>query len=338
MALWSPDCIRVVLQLFLASPRPTLRFAAIRTLNKVAATHPVAISPCNLDMENLITDPNRSISTLAITTLLKTGNEASVDRLIKQIEGFMSEISDEFKVVVVEATRALCIKFPTKQSVLLNFLAMCLREEGGFEYKKAIVDALIHFVSNIPDAKDFTLSHLCEFIEDCEFPQLTVDVLHTLGREAPQSTHPGKYIRYINNRVILEGPQVRAAAVSALTKFGLHLESLRPSILVLLNRCLHDADDEVRDRAALSVDLLQSASPQTKPLIASGATALLCFVFLLTSLCNFSELTYSAAALERALATYLSDPTVHVKRFESRTVPLVPIAQDRKSTRLNSSH
>ena len=60
---------------------------------------------CNMDMENLISDSNRSIATYAITTLLKTGNEASVDRLMKQIAGFMSEISDEFKVIVVEAIR-----------------------------------------------------------------------------------------------------------------------------------------------------------------------------------------------------------------------------------------
>ena len=64
--------------------------------------HPAAVTACNLDLENLITDVNRSIATLAITTLLKTGNESSVDRLMKQISTFMSEISDEFKIVVVQ--------------------------------------------------------------------------------------------------------------------------------------------------------------------------------------------------------------------------------------------
>lgn len=36
---------------------------------------------------------------------LQTGNESSVDRLMKQISSFMSEISDEFKIVVVDAIR-----------------------------------------------------------------------------------------------------------------------------------------------------------------------------------------------------------------------------------------
>lgn len=74
-----------VLQLFLSSSKPVYKFAAVRILNKVAMTHPLAVANCNIDMESLINDPNRSIATLAITTLLKTGNEGSVDRLLKQV-------------------------------------------------------------------------------------------------------------------------------------------------------------------------------------------------------------------------------------------------------------
>ena len=94
-----------VLQLFCASPRPAQRFAAVRTLSKISVTHPAAVAACNMDLEQLITDSNRSIATLAITTLLKTGAEASVERLMKQINSFVSEIPDEFKIVVIQAIR-----------------------------------------------------------------------------------------------------------------------------------------------------------------------------------------------------------------------------------------
>merc|ERR1712194_825393 len=87
--------------------------------------------------EGLINDGNRSIATLAITTLLKTGSESGVERLMKQITSFMSEIADEFKIVVVDAIRAMCIKFPQKHRLLMTFLSNVLREEGGFQYKKA---------------------------------------------------------------------------------------------------------------------------------------------------------------------------------------------------------
>ncbi|KAK1651767.1 hypothetical protein QYE76_069572 [Lolium multiflorum] len=245
-----------VLQLFLSSSKPVLRFAAVRTLNKVALTRPLAVTNCNVDLESLMSDQNRSIATLAITTLLKTGNESSVDRLMKQITSFMSDIADEFKIVVVEAIRSLCLKFPLKHRSMMIFLSNSLREEGGFEYKKAIVDSIVTLISAIPDAKEMGLLHLCEFIEDCEFTYLSTQILHFLGNEGPKTSDPSRFIRYIYNRVILENSTVRASAVSTLAKFGALVDELKPRIFVLLRRCLFDTDDEVRDRATLYLETL----------------------------------------------------------------------------------
>ncbi|MBA0631547.1 hypothetical protein Godav_000412 [Gossypium davidsonii] len=219
-------------------------------------THPMAVTNCNIDMESLISDQNRSIATLAITTLLKTGNESSVDRLMKQITNFMSDIADEFKIVVVEAIRSLCLKFPLKHRSLMNFLSNILREEGGFEYKKAIVDSIVILIRDIPEAKESGLLHLCEFIEDCEFTYLSTQILHFLGIEGPKTSDPSKYIRYIYNRVHLENATVRAGAVSTLAKFGAMVDTLKPRVFVLLRRCLFDNDDEVRDRATLYLNTL----------------------------------------------------------------------------------
>ncbi|KAF0485587.1 Coatomer, gamma subunit [Gigaspora margarita] len=298
-----------VLQLFLSSPRFTLRFAAIRTLNKLAMTHPTAVQPCNLDMENLITDQNRSVATFAITTLLKTGNEASVDRLMKQITGFMSEISDEFKVIVVDAIRSLCLKFPTKQAVMLGFLSGVLRDEGGYEFKRAVVEAIFDLVKFIPESKEAALAHLCEFIEDCEFTKLSVRVLHLLGVEGPKTATPTKYIRYIYNRVILENSIVRAAAVSALAKFGVSVEDpeVKKSIKVLLTRCLDDNDDEVRDRATLYLRLLDEDENAEKYLK--------------------DDSTYSLAALERQLVQYVSSSESAEKPFDLSAIPKITKSQ-----------
>ena len=57
------------------------------------------------------------------------------------------------------------------------------------------------------------LTHLCEFIEDCEHTSLSTRILHLLGREGPRTTTPAKYIRYIYNRVILENAPVRAGKI-----------------------------------------------------------------------------------------------------------------------------
>ena len=226
------------LQIFLSSPKPTLKFAALRTLSALALTHPTSVASCNLDMENLISDSNRSIATYAITTLLKTGNEASVDRLMKQITGFMSEISDEFKVIVVDAIRSLCLKFPNKQALMLTFLSSVLRDEGGYDFKRSVVEAIFDMIKYIAESKETALAHLCEFIEDCEFTKLSVRVLHLLGIEGPKTPNPTKYIRYIYNRVVLENAIVRAAAVTSLAKFGVYGKdaTIKRSVNVLLNR------------------------------------------------------------------------------------------------------
>ena len=136
-----------VLQMFLSSPRSVLKFAAVRTLAELAQLRPAAVQSCNVDMESLITDSNRGVATYAIATLLKTGNESSVDRLIKQISGFMSDISDEFKVIVVDAIRSLSFKFPSKQAAMLGLLAGILRDEGGYEFKRCVVEAIFATVS-----------------------------------------------------------------------------------------------------------------------------------------------------------------------------------------------
>eukprot|EP00941_MAST-03F_sp_MAST-3F-sp1_P004176 g4176.t1 len=278
-----------VLQMFLSSPKPTLRFAAVRTLNKVAMQYPAIATKCNEDMESLITDSNRSIATLAITTLLKTGSEHSVERLIKQISSFMAEIGDEHKIRVVSAIEALVLKYPKKHVVLMNFLSSILREEGGYTFKKKIVDAILSVTAALPSTKEMALFHLCELIEDCEFAELSIRILHVLGEEAPSTRAPEKYVRFIFNRVILEKPIVRAAAVSALAKIGTKVDALRPSIVVLLRRCLTDEDNEVRDRATVAFDLLQHHSHIAEKYI-------------------LEELPQSAEALGRSLELYYSRP------------------------------
>lgn len=310
-----------VLQLFLSSSRSSLRFAAIRTLSEVATRHPQSLLKCNEDMENMVGDSNRSIATLAITTLLKTSSEASIDRLMKQISSFMNDIGDEFKVVVVQAVRELCLKYPSKNRVMVGFLATFLREEGGFDFKKSIVDAVLDLMHSIPETKETSLLHLCEFIEDCEFGELIVQVMHVLGTVGPSTSSPARYIRFIFNRLILENAAVRAAAVSTLGAFAISLPELRSSILVLLKRSLSDDDDEVRDRAAVLVDALESIPTHSDDAHVSVQDQ---------NALNFvisQPLPMSFTALDRSVRAYLAHP---MSNTDSRpiTIASLPLVEE----------
>jgi coatomer protein complex subunit gamma len=73
--------------------------------------------------------------------------------------------------------------------------------------------------------------------------------LNFLALEAPKAKNPASYIRFIYNRVNLEKAVIRAAAVSALANIAFHVPTLQDSIVLLLEKCLNDSDDEVRERA-----------------------------------------------------------------------------------------
>eukprot|EP00924_Labyrinthula_sp_SR-Ha-C_P015976 maker-scaffold_4-snap-gene-15.1-mRNA-1 protein AED:0.04 eAED:0.05 QI:0/0/0/0.5/1/1/2/0/941 len=255
------------LGLFLTSNRSVVRLAALRTINQVSSlTNKTVLASIKSELKLLVNDNNRSIATLAITTLLQLvqGDESSddndtVESLLKQIQSFVSEISDEFKLVIVKSVEKLSGQSSTVRLLtLMNFLSSLLREEGGYEFKSVVVDTLLKIVhtSSQASVQKVGLLHLCEFIEDCEFTRLSTRVMYNLGVLGPPLSDVkfgAKVVRYIYNRLILENSQVRAAAVSALGKFlAVEDEGLRNATKQLLNKCEHDEDDEVRDRAAFA--------------------------------------------------------------------------------------
>lgn len=169
------------------------------------------------------------------------------------------------------------------------------------------------------------LAHLCEFIEDCEFTKLSVRVLHLLGVEGPKTSHPTKYIRYIYNRVVLENAIVRAAAVTALAKFGVGQKDLevKSSVHVLLTRCLDDTDDEVRDRAALNLRLMGAEDATASAFIKNGKHSSETFQSL--SLLTTLDSMYSLSTFEHQLVMYVTsnDKQTFATAFDVASVPVV---------------
>ena len=243
-----------VLQPFLTSPKPTLRYASVRVIHKVALAAPRIIDGniC-FELRNLISDTNRAISTLAVITLLQVEKEAGVGVLLREIASFVGEISDDFKVSVVDGIRGLSTKYPAQHPAIMATLSTMLRAEAGFDYKRRIVDTFLDIIRDIPESKDYALAYLCEYIEDCEFTYLSTKILNLLGQEGPHSQSYAVFIRYIYNRVILEKAAVRASALTALSRFS----AAQPqAVRILLQQGLHDSDDHVRDKATFFLSLL----------------------------------------------------------------------------------
>ena len=76
-----------------------------------------------------------------------------------------------------------------------------------------------------------------------------------------RTSNPARYIRFIYNRVLLELPSVRSAAVSCLAKCAVDQVSLKNDIQMLVGRSINDVDDEVRDRATIYNCLMDNFIP-----------------------------------------------------------------------------
>ena len=120
-----------------------------------------------------------------------------------------------------------------------------------------------------------------------------VRVLHLLGKEGPFTSKPSLYVRHIYNRVVLENSIIRSAAVISLSKFALTKNdpTLRDSIVSLLRRIANDPDDEVRDRATISLALI-NASEKEHNLVAEELIQ--------------SKYYYDLNSLENKLTNYIS--------------------------------
>jgi len=299
-----------ILQIFLTSPKPVIRFAAIRTLNELAVKRPQVVARCNCDMEPLMTDTNRSTATLALTTLLKTGHESNVDRLVKQISTFMTDISDIFKIEVVRAVKTLCLTYPAKFKVLMGFLSQNLREEGSNEFKTELVDAVITIMQTLPPTREVGLPHLCEFIEDCEYPVLCQRILGFLAEMVPTTATPAKYVRFIYNRLILENAIVRGASVDALAKIAMKCKDLRKDILLLLESGENDNDDEVRDRIFLYRSAILGCEKEAN----DGSEEIF------GELCS-TDLPFSVDAMFYSLSAHINDANNHNTLFDVTKLP-----------------
>ncbi len=247
------ECLRGML----FSDKPIDRFAAVRTLSNVSQVRAVAL--CNEGLEHCTSDNGTHIATLAATTLLNTGGEATIDRILGNLSSLLNRLEKENKVSLLQSLGEICLKYPRKHETIVSILSNLLREEGDFDFKHSIVNCIVSLIRRVPESKERSLMHLCEFIEDCEYAMLSTKTMHIIADIGPTTTSPSKYIRFICNRVILDDATIRAAAVAALTKFAASCPSLRQSVLIHLRRCLNDEDDETRDRASVAVSVLKEA-------------------------------------------------------------------------------
>lgn len=252
------------LSAFLTSNKSSSRFAALRTLHNHSMKSPEEVITLYPDLEPLINDPNTSIATLAISTLLRISEGSNVDTLLQKITAYMSDISDEFKQDIICSVKALAVRSRNSSRQLLDFMGSSLTPEATFPLKHTIVKCFLEILRELPEIKETVLLSLADFCEECDSEVLQAHILHVLGECGPTSDVPSKLFRSVYNRLVLDGEAVRAAAITCAAKFA-EVPSLKPTVISLLTQFVEDPDDEVRERACTCLNILSKGTLKPKP-------------------------------------------------------------------------
>lgn len=247
--------------------------------------------PLNAALEALVSHECPAVSSMAIGCLLRTGSDASIDGLLGKLTTSTSShgkgaLSDEFRAGIVDAVLRLCRKFPARVPEMLDFLGKGLRDDGGIEYKKASMQAIFELARvNNGNNLHRAIVHVCEFIEDCEWEDVSMRGIAWLSQTVTSFVQQGGVdpalttrslslvARALASRLILEESfGVRAVAVDGLLKMALRLtlhaplyESIQRALLEHLEKrsaAIDEEDTAIYTRARLGLSLLRSVGAE----------------------------------------------------------------------------
>ena len=254
----------------ITSSNKIVKFSALKTLDKYIDNYAQNVAvDIFLEMEKIIEDnnTNSSIKSFAFSIFLKISKGLSDYRLEKMFKTFIEQYSkfkEDFKNNIVTISKNISRENVTKNKLYFNFFCTLFKLDAGEQTKLGILDAIIWFIYNDKDLKLQSLFFLAESIFDCQYDIVKVRILNLLGKECELVPNKSKLVRYIYNQIILESPIVRASAISALGEIGLKEKNLRKITIDLIEKCLKDPDNEVRERAFMYSKALNNLSTENK--------------------------------------------------------------------------
>ena len=254
----------------ISSSNKIVRFAALKTLDKHidGFAQNVAVD-IFLELEKIIEDSgtNSSIKSYAFSIFLKISKGLSDYRLEKMFKTFIEQYTkfkEDFKKKLINISKNISRENPTKNKLYYDFFCSVFKLDAGPQTKLEILDALIWFIYNDKDLKLQTIFFLAESLFDCQFDVLKIRIINLLGKECELVNNKSKLVRYIYNQLLLEFPAVRASAISALGEIGFKENNLRDIIISLIENCLNDDDNEVRERAFMISKALKAVKDKKK--------------------------------------------------------------------------
>lgn len=186
------------------------QFASMKILSKLALTFPTKVARANQEIEDLVQISSKTISMLAILTLLKTGTDQTAKQLTSKLEPLMSTMSESYRIIAIDTIEKLS---KNSKKDYISFLKSSLfdRGRGSIEFKRIILKKLEPLL-DLDETKNVVLKFLSFYVEDPEYYQISMDVIGLMSRYI---TNPRDLVHFYN-RIILDNSHVRNCAYQAL--------------------------------------------------------------------------------------------------------------------------
>lgn len=242
------------LKQLLLNYKKVIVYGTLKTLDEIAAKYSSIAIDVFLDLEKILENSNNNLSfkALALSIFLKISKNLSenrLDRMLKTITEQYALFKEDFKREIVLISVSNYQADSAKYKTYFSFFTSLLKLSASETTKLEIVEAITWFVKNVDVYKRQALVTLAEYVEDCPSESIKSKILLVIGNQSKGMNNLNQLVRHIYNRVIIEGPIVRSAAISALGEIANHNDSLKEKIIILIKNCLSDSDNEVRERA-----------------------------------------------------------------------------------------
>lgn len=259
------ETIIPILRKGLQSTKKSVKFASMR-IASVLSQNNDRISTLNKEIENMINNDNKVISMMAVTTLLKTGNEQTIDKLVGIIPTTIDEMTDSFKILMISALESLAMKFKSKEETFILFMKSSLQTKGSVKFKRHIINVMERISRQDLSFAEKILELTSNYIEDSSDSLLTMDIIGFMGLFIGKSCNYKKYIVHIFNRLILDNPQVKCASLQALYFISNDIPEIRECIRSILFGFTEDDDDLVSNEAIFLLEKIENQVYNLLPL------------------------------------------------------------------------
>ena len=227
-------------------------FAALRTI--AMSTNIQYYAPLLNQIIDLMKHSNASVAAMASICVLRLGDESHVEIATKRILKNCKKWATPLLKAVAEEACVFAGKY--KSDKLTDAAVYLLRISNDLKSKFSILRALLT-TEGIPRAQ--LLPKLSEYLEDWDSVDVARTICDFIAGEVDSLEDPSAMIPVLFNRVNLDVPSVRMAALNTLGAIAAKKEGMKERILPLLQLFVDDEDDMVREEVLLLINALKSS-------------------------------------------------------------------------------